>query len=284
MEINLPPSGLAKVNYPDVFPTPPNRSPEPSDYSTTPEAIHQPSVSTRHLGEDSEDVWSYYVSEIAVRRIGNRLMNSFYKEDESSWLSMPLDRMIRVADELELQLTQWYVNIILPRIAEITITNLLHKKKRFEHLPATLAAKGVTGPTPHNPVVEELQFVLHARLFDFRERIYRPFLYLAIHYDPTDLIQQTLLPYVHRCIQACLMFLLRGTPRHRHHGTWYENRGMFLKSLLLIAAVKSSHIAVPSLWRQGVDSCIAGFQFWELESPDLRESRLVLQSLLAEIV
>ncbi|KIN03086.1 hypothetical protein OIDMADRAFT_160650 [Oidiodendron maius Zn] len=261
MEINLPPSGLAKVNYPDVFPTPPNRSPEPSDYSTTPEAVHQPSVSTRHLGEDSEDVWSYYVSEIAVRRIGNRLMNSFYKEDESSWLSMPLDRMIRVADELELQLTQW-----------------------FEHLPATLAAKGAAGPAPHNPVVEELQFVLHARLFDFRERIYRPFLYLAIHYDPTDLIQQTLLPYVHRCIQACLMFLLRGTPRHRHHGTWYENRGMFLKSLLLIAAVKSSHIAVPSLWRQGVDSCIAGFQFWELESPDLRESRLVLQSLLAEIV
>ena len=145
MEINLPPSGLAKVNYPDVFPTPPNRSPEPSDYSTTPEAIHQPSVSTRHLGEDSEDVWSYYVSEIAVRRIGNRLMNSFYKEDESSWLSMPLDRMIRVADELELQLTQWYVNIILPRIAKITITNLLHKKKGSNIFPQRLLPKESLG-------------------------------------------------------------------------------------------------------------------------------------------
>jgi hypothetical protein len=108
MEINLPPSGLAKVNYPDVFPTPPNCSPEPPDHSiTTPEAVHKNSFSARHLAQDSEEVWSYYVSEIAVRKIGNRLMNCFYKEDESSWLSMPLDRMIRVADELELQLTQW---------------------------------------------------------------------------------------------------------------------------------------------------------------------------------
>lgn len=58
---------------------------------------------------------------------------------------------------------------------------------------------------------------------------------------------------------------------------------MFLKSLLLTAAVKCGHIAVPSLWRQGVDACVAGFQFWELESPDLRASRMVLQSLLAEL-
>ena len=151
MEINLPPSGLAKVNYPDVFPTPPNRSPEPSDYSTTPEAIHQPSVSTRHLGEDSEDVWSYYVSEIAVRRIGNRLMNSFYKEDESSWLSMPLDRMIRVADELELQLTQWYVNIILPRIGKISITNPLHKKKKVRTSPRNACCQRSHWADPSQP-------------------------------------------------------------------------------------------------------------------------------------
>lgn len=132
-------------------------------------------------------------------------------------------------------------------------------------------------------VVEELQFVLLARLVDFRERIYRPFLYLAIHYPATDAIQQTLEPYVQSCVEACLAFLQRGTPRHRHHGTWYENRGMFLKSLLLIAAVKSGHVYTPDLWRQGVDACIAGLQFWELESPDLRESRLVLQSLLSDL-
>jgi hypothetical protein len=153
---------------------------------------------------------------------------------------------------------------------------------RFKHLPLTLARAGAHG-TSNKQIIEELQFVLHARLFDFRERIYRPFLYLAIHYPSTDLIQQTLAPYVQRCVEACMTFLLRGTPRHRHHGTWYENRSMFLKSLLLIAAVKSGHVCIPHLWRQGVDACIAGFRFWELESPDLRESRLILQNLLAEL-
>jgi hypothetical protein len=103
MEINLPPSGLAKVNYPDAFPTPPSSSPAPesTDNTMTPIAPH------RNSAQDSEEVWSYYVSELAVRKIGNRLMNCFYKEDESSWLSMPLERMIRVANELELQLTLW---------------------------------------------------------------------------------------------------------------------------------------------------------------------------------
>jgi hypothetical protein len=110
MEINLPSSGLAKVNYPDVFPTPPTGSPEPPDHSSIPmdRTGSLVSFSTRGLESDQEQIWKYYLSEIAVRKIGNRLMNCFYKEDESAWLSMPLDRMIRVADELNLQLTQWY--------------------------------------------------------------------------------------------------------------------------------------------------------------------------------
>jgi hypothetical protein len=107
MEISLPSSGLAKVNYPDVFPTPPNGSPEPPDDHTSPVASNPNSSLRRASQKDSEEVWSYYVSEIAVRKIGNRLMNCFYKDDETSWMSMRLDRMIRVADELELQLTQW---------------------------------------------------------------------------------------------------------------------------------------------------------------------------------
>lgn len=107
MEINLPPSGLAKVNYPDVFPTPPGGSPEPPDDPEASGATKRHSSSAQRLTPNSEEVWSYYLSEIAVRKIGNRLMNCFYKEAEGSWLSMPLDRMIRVAEELEIQLTQW---------------------------------------------------------------------------------------------------------------------------------------------------------------------------------
>lgn len=87
MEIDLPSSGLAHVAYQDFFPNPPEFS--------RPE---QPEL---------ECIWSYYLSEIAVRKIGNRIMNCFYQDDSEAWLSMPLGRMIRIAEELEIQLTQW---------------------------------------------------------------------------------------------------------------------------------------------------------------------------------
>lgn len=144
----------------------------------------------------------------------------------------------------------------------------------------TLALRPVED-TNEELVQEELKFMLHPRLFDFRERIYRPFLYLCLYHPITDPIQERLAPYVQRHVQTCISALLRGTPRHRHHGTWYENRGMFLKSLLLTAAAKSGKVAVASNWRECVQLCIAGFKFWEQEAPDLRECRYVLESLLA---
>jgi hypothetical protein len=108
-EICLPPSGLAKVAYPDVFPTPPGASPQPGEESSTGRADCISESSGILLDPELENSWSYYLSDIAVRRIGNRLMNSFYKEDESTWLSIPVDRLMRVAEELEAQLTQWSV-------------------------------------------------------------------------------------------------------------------------------------------------------------------------------
>lgn len=115
MEICLPPSGLAKINYPDEFPTPPSGSPTRVDDSVRDRAAghgleNDPSMLTAEL----EKSWGYYLSDIAVRRIANRVMNTFYRGSPSSWLSMPLERMIRMAEELELQLTQWYS---LPRSA-----------------------------------------------------------------------------------------------------------------------------------------------------------------------
>jgi hypothetical protein len=100
---------LAKVAYPDVFPTPPGASPEPGENSPTGEQGFASDGSGTLLDPEIEKSWGYYLSDIAVRRIGNRLMNSFYREAESAWLSIPVDRLIRVAEELEAQLTQWWV-------------------------------------------------------------------------------------------------------------------------------------------------------------------------------
>lgn len=110
MEIDLPPSGLANVAYPDVFPTPPcPLGAEDSIVDTISDgSSHYHSITDQPAEPDLEKIWSYYLSELAVRKIANRIMNCFYKENERHWLTMPLDRMIRVANELELQVTQWW--------------------------------------------------------------------------------------------------------------------------------------------------------------------------------
>lgn len=110
MEMKVPPSGLANIAYPDIFPTPPDPSDdiEVLDGQIMARAVNRrDSFPVRPSEPDLEMVWSYYLSELAVRKIANRIMNCFYRQDESSWLSMPIDRMIRVAEELELQITQW---------------------------------------------------------------------------------------------------------------------------------------------------------------------------------
>lgn len=117
MEICLPPSGLGKIAYPDVFPTPPIGSPGPTENSIDVAVDHERNGSLSMPNAELEKSWGYYLSDIAVRRIANRLVNTFYQESPSSWLLMPIERMIRVAEELDLQLTQWYVlPVILSRV------------------------------------------------------------------------------------------------------------------------------------------------------------------------
>jgi hypothetical protein len=306
METNLPPSGLANVAYSDVFPTPPGPSDSAIASASASGSIEAAdgdvmmrmgprrgsTFSAAQAAEpDIEKIWSYYLSELAVRKIANRIMDCFYQDDETSWLRMSLDRMIRVADELELQISQWFENLPSSLTSMTTASNTTNttstttttnnNNNNNNNNPNNNPMSG--GGDVHNKLAtEELKFVLHARLSDLRERIYRPFLYLAIARPPSDPVQQTLAPFAQRCVDACVACLLRGTPRHRHHGTWYENRGMFLKSLLVVAAARSASVRVPAHWHQAVDLAVAGFAFWETEAPDLREARLVLQKLLEE--
>jgi hypothetical protein len=99
MEVDVPASGLATLNSGEIFPMPPVSSPQSQG------------------GQDQamlEKSWSFYLSELAVRRIGNRLMSCFYQHDETWWLSLPLEALVRIATEIELQLTQWYISLVSP--------------------------------------------------------------------------------------------------------------------------------------------------------------------------
>ena len=113
-QLDLPQSELSNMVYPDLFPSPPTpsspvQSPTFQRAATTPGSITTPLSYT--LSETSQNIeqmsWYYYLSEIALRRIENRVLNTFYTQDYKTWSLGNLASMIMAAEELESQLSRW---------------------------------------------------------------------------------------------------------------------------------------------------------------------------------
>jgi hypothetical protein len=118
VQLDLPQSDLCKMNYPDLFPSPPTPSSPletASNHNQTPAATTTPasqalSHTSTMLSQDVEQQsWYYYMSEIALRRIENRVLNAFYKRSHSHWLQEHLAAMFSAVDDIEDQLELWYV-------------------------------------------------------------------------------------------------------------------------------------------------------------------------------
>ncbi|KAK3617946.1 hypothetical protein LTR22_026550 [Elasticomyces elasticus] len=136
------PSRLDKVEWPDIFPSPPISSPNFGSGSVADssewETVHQSS-------------WYYYLSEVAYRRIVHRTITTLYDTSPEQWLSMGVQRLHRIAAELDAQIVQWW-----------------------QHIP------GSPLPTSRQEV-DQLTFMMLLNYFDLQERIWRPFVYVAVH-------------------------------------------------------------------------------------------------------
>ena len=245
-EIELPPTGLAKVEYSDVFPSPPGGTPVPEDQD---EAMVPSGLELAF-----QRSWYYYLSEIALRRIANRISHTFYSMEPCAWHTISLKRMQRIAQELDAQILQWSENI--PRFLA------------FEDKNST----------------DELSFMLQARFLDLRERIYRPFLYIVIHNNPIPAEQATVMACARRCLELVFLYIRHSGIKHRHHGSWYVARQLFAKSLLVLAAVKSGQIIISEDWSASLAQNLRCLKYWEDEAPDLYMARTVLTTLYTEIV
>ena len=130
-EFDLPPTSLAKVDYPDVFPSPPGGTPEPEEAS--------PAMVLESSDPDFQRSWYYYLSEIASRRIGNRIIHALHGMQPHEWTLVSLRRLQRIAEELDKQVLQW-----------------------SENIPKSFAIGDESSS-------DELTFMLRARLIDFQE-------------------------------------------------------------------------------------------------------------------
>lgn len=98
LDFDLPPGSLASLEYPDLFPMPPDlisdgHTPPGNDQSRDDGSLQR-----------NEAAWYYYLTEITLRRFSDRVLQAFYKEGFGAWTAERMGSMIKVAKELDEQL------------------------------------------------------------------------------------------------------------------------------------------------------------------------------------
>ncbi|KAK5008985.1 hypothetical protein LTR28_003233 [Elasticomyces elasticus] len=310
IELPLPQSEIAGCDFPDMFPSPPSPSvAEPTNrqvssrcpshavvpgndpmldhltrFDTNSSLNEEDSELRQHAKRlcNEEESWYYYLTEIALRRIGNRIINTFFRQSHGSWLN--IKPLLRIAMEFDDQVSSWSTHLP-PAIQHYETTS-------------TIRAPTFHSPTeePHSFVSRELSWATDNRLLEMRSWLYQPFLYYLIHsgsslapvvcnnsvgqQNGTSTIDSLLnhyAPPLHRSHRnsnsstrtqpgappppldaeetAILRHMIKSgidcnlkvldvrTLRHRHHGLWYDLRSIMCASLVLLAVVKSGHQA-----------------------------------------
>ena len=107
VELRFPASGLTTLNYTQSFPSPPGASGDGQKSWHSSEDRQADTISAGGLAPELERSWYYYLADIAVRRILQRVFDLFYRSSHHVWTQQDLSRLIWSAEELDQQLTQW---------------------------------------------------------------------------------------------------------------------------------------------------------------------------------
>ena len=235
---------------------------------------------------NEEESWYYYLTEVALRRIGNRIINTFFRQDHRSWLD--IKPLLSIALEFDAQVSSWSA----------------HLPPAMQHYETTMTIRapiiGIAAENSTNYVSRELSWATDNRLLEMRSWLYQPFLYYLIHSGQNLVRPPHDAEYVHaRAVHASNINSVLNHPsppinfktavtasapltaddmavlqrmivsgiecnlkiidvrslRHRHHGLWYDLRSTMGAALILLAIVKSGHSSwipggLETLWGQ----------------------------------
>ncbi|KAI1420930.1 hypothetical protein F5Y12DRAFT_80865 [Xylaria sp. FL1777] len=167
-------------------------------------------------GEESEavgrdDLW-YFLAEIALRRLLNRVSQLIYSKDSMASTTS----LEPVVAELDFQLTQWYESLPLPLQFPFTRTTL---------------------PDP-------VQTVLRLRFFACRTIIYRPYI-LAVLDNEQAVLDPSVRESCHKCLEASIRQLEHISAHHAGHMPylWQGALSIVSQTLLVMGATMSPSLS-----------------------------------------
>ena len=243
VELPLSQTEIADVEHPHMFPSPPsppNEGARPKDFGYDPSST---AWSSRKQATE-EMSWYYYLTELALRRMGNRILNTFYHGSHHTWMN--IRQFIPAAKEFEIQISAWSAN--LPSVMQY------QDQSAHDASPAN-----------------ELSWCTGNRLLEIQAWLYQPFVYHAIHNPGWRRSQDHLglRSLVEAGMETQLRIIQMRTVRHRHHGLWFDLRAITTSAIVFCACLFSGNIQLPSDWEQRYDMILRALKFWEGESPDL---------------
>ncbi|KAK0314257.1 hypothetical protein LTR82_012974 [Friedmanniomyces endolithicus] len=199
-ELDLPHSGIAQfeesMRLPRSF---------PFDVSSSP-------------GEDppgSDDLW-YFLAEIALRRLLNRVSHLIYSVAHKRSATFSIASLEPVAAELDFQLSQWYEGLPTP----------------------------VKFPRERLQARDQIQTVLRLRYFACRTIIFRPYIQ-AVLSDESLAMEPGVQDACRKCLEACVRQLEYITAHHEGllPYLWQGALSIMSQALLLMAATLSAPLS-----------------------------------------
>ncbi|KAF9885026.1 hypothetical protein FE257_000849 [Aspergillus nanangensis] len=227
LELNLPQEKALDLSYPSFFPSPPEG-----------------------LKSEDEAAWYFYLAEIALRRLKNRILGYLYQHDATN----PESNMEEVILDFEAQADAW-----------------------LRSLPPSLA---LNTDVPNKDQYQPFRFILSGHFLDCQETIYWHFLvetmHGRVHGNRNNFLQKGLQVCLDRVHQNHTGFY------HRHHGTWLMLRSCTRSAFVLLAAERRVELVpfLPIGWQEAVFEVSKMLAFWKDESRDVAELFAILQTLL----
>ncbi|KIX00868.1 uncharacterized protein Z518_09933 [Rhinocladiella mackenziei CBS 650.93] len=237
LELNVSETSVWDLTYPAFFPSPPEG-----------------------LRSQREIVWYFYLAEIALRRLGNRILNFIYDTKANSNLSTMAESTLG----FEQQAADWIRS--LPQALDLEAPSLGEESE----------------------VRHSLKFILKGHLLDCYEMMYWPFIVVAVNYDNPERTSTisggTMESFVHKALVVCVERIEKNEQGffYRHHGTWLMLRSCTRSALVLLAAARLEKLSLlmPDRWRQAIEKVIEMLKFWRRESRDVEDRLRLVETLL----
>ncbi|KIW05919.1 uncharacterized protein PV09_03112 [Verruconis gallopava] len=236
LELGIGKDAFLDLTYPAFFPSPP--------------------TSLLSHGEPS---WYYYLAEIALRRLGNRILNFVYQHDR---LKTSTADIIDSVHQFEEQASSWQ-----------------------ESLPGILKLDNNDDETREDDASHRaLRFILKGHLLDCYEMMYWPFM--------VDAIQGNMRPgqeardLARKGFEICVQRINEneGGFFYRHHGTWLMLRSCTRSALVLLGACLAGlSNLLDSSWATSVAKVIRMLKFWDKDTADVAHYLNVLSNLMSEV-